>query len=356
MRPPHTESAGCTARPTPLTWQPDALGSALGGGAGAARSRAGPQAGPRVHASSPTPKVLAPRTGPRAPQPPRAPHCSRTSAPRPPAPSAPGPLYLEPPAPPASADPAPSLGDLPEAQAPPPAFPVAVSAPGRPTQPGQRGDSAERGTVRDRSSSSAPAGPRRKLPLAPPTRRSLRRLDLVRGRAGTGPRAIGKGGRPSPRPGPPPRRRLPSGGSAGRRRAGQRGPYCCCVIGVRRRPLAATPGTAGRARAWQGELDSGTDPGEAGSLRVTVGAGRQNVEEASRAQGSGYLRTRGWLRVSGEGLDRSPGLGLWPALPVGPGTHGARGPARGAPPPPRAALTGGPPFPQGPLDPTLEGC
>lgn len=145
----------------------------------------------------------------------------------------------------------PVWGGLPEAQAPPPAFTVAVSAPGRPTQPGQRGDSAERCTVRDRSSSSAPAGPRRKLPLAPPTRRSLRRLDLVRGQAGTGPRAIGKGGRPSPRPGPPPRRRLPSGGSAGRRRAGQRGPYCCCVIGVRRRPLAATPGTAGQTRAGQ---------------------------------------------------------------------------------------------------------
>lgn len=109
---------------------------------------------------SPTPKVLAPLTGPRAPQSLRAPGSSRTSVPRPPAPRLPAPR------PPGLSTPGPSTPSLPQAQATPPAFPVAVSVRGRPTQPGQRGDSAERCTVRDRSSSSEPAGARRKLPLA----------------------------------------------------------------------------------------------------------------------------------------------------------------------------------------------
>lgn len=291
----------------------------------AARSRAVPPAGPRVHAAVPEPKSPRPAQGPSGPQPPRAPDCSQTSAPRPPAPSAPRPLYPEPPAPLASADPAPSLGGLPEAQARSPASPVAVSALGRPTQPGQLGDSAERCTVRDRSSSSEPAGPRRKRPLAPPTRRSRRRLDLVRGRAGTGPRAIGEGGDPSRRPGPPPSRRLPSGGSVGRRRAGQSGPYCCCVIGARRRPLAATPGTARRARAGQGEMDSGRAPGEAASLGVTVGSGRQFPRRRGNRQGlrgAGILGRGDWLRVFRLMTEPQPRT---PALPVGPGTWNSRG-------------------------------
>lgn len=279
-----TQKVCGAARPAyPAPRQPDAPAPRWAEGPGRLAAGRCPRLARESTPRPPTPKSPRPAQALSGPQSPRAPACSDlgSQAPgsQPRGPSTPNPL--------ASANPAPSVGGFPEAQARSLAFPVAVSAPGRPTQPGQRGDSAEISIVRDRSSSSEPAGPRRKLPLAPPTRRSRRRLDLVRGRAGTGPRAIGESSGPLRHAGPPPHRRLFSGGSAGRRRAGQSGPYCCCVIGARRRPLVATSGTTRRAREGQGLMDSWTALGEAVSLRVTVGSrGARSRDGGETVRGS----------------------------------------------------------------------
>lgn len=75
------------------------------------------------------------------------------------------------------------------------ACPYAAAAATRPL-PG-RAHTRPRDTVRARSSSSAPAGPRRKPALGPPRRRSRRRLSSVRRAAGPDQVPIGPARRPS---------------------------------------------------------------------------------------------------------------------------------------------------------------
>lgn len=172
--------------------------------------------------------------------------------------------------PPASAapdDPAPARGP-PTSQAPPPTTPITVPAPDDPA-PGPRRDSAERrrpGSLFLLSACRAP--PEHPARPAPPAALAADWAPSGAGRA----LVCGRLARAAARlvTGPPPRRRLSSGGSAGRGPAGQSGPYCCCVIGARRRPLAATSGTAKRSQAEQLALDLGPRTGR-GPLR---GAGQ----------------------------------------------------------------------------------
>lgn len=71
---------------------------------------------------------------------------------------------------------------------------------------------------------------------------------------------------------------LPSGGSAGGRRAGQSGSYCCCVIGARRRPLAAAPEQRGGCRPSGGRWS----PHPHRRWRAGAPAGREGASQVHR--------------------------------------------------------------------------
>ena len=228
-------SARCTARPhpAPLTARRPRLRAGRRGRSGL--QQGGGPGWPKSRLPSPWSRKYSPRAG-RLPK--GLPTSESVGPLTDPGSQAPEVLCPEPPAPPASADPALVTG-FPTAQVPPPAAPV----PGHPTHLA-RTETQPRGTVWVRSSSSAPAGPRRKPPLAPPRPQLSLPIGLWQTLGMALPRE-----RLARSAVHPPDHAL-SGGSVGQRSAGQSGSYCCCVIGARPRPLAAAPwdGGAGAGR------------------------------------------------------------------------------------------------------------
>lgn len=233
--------------PTPLA--PD-------GGAGAARSRA---AAPESLLPGPREPSLSARSPASLPHESVGPEQGRGA--RLPGPSAPSSGFSMPGA---------RLRGPLTAQAPPPAAPRCRPRPRRPPHLACA-ETRTRGADRDRSSSSAPAGPRRKPLLAPPRPPLSPPIGPHQAQDDIGLRAIGKGGRPSPCPGPPRRR----GSLPAEAWAGARGPERPLLLLCHRGAAAAPSGSAGNGG------DLGIGPPDGAGRRGTCGA-RGVVSEGHR--------------------------------------------------------------------------
>lgn len=112
---------------------------------------------------------------------------------------------------------------------------------------------------------------------------------------------------------------FPAEARAGRR-VGQSGPYCCCVIGERRRPLEAAPRTAGGFQKRAGDLlrsgqaHPSASPARAGRAvtRVTVPGDRRKPRSAVRLWAAG---TRATHRSDHGSALRAPGQELQSTRP-----------------------------------------